>query len=179
MKRTGLLIALVLTLLMAGCTTPSAVDLTEEAIATFPVIDEASLADATDSSVAVDPSLSDKFEAIGFLPIAGQYSRNVTQDDITYTEMFSLGKENFIRIAASDMEQEVFAYNYHTDDFTYLYYFDGDLMTKTKFNVSTGDIIEDESGYAELLRTDADDLKQYFNGLLDESGIQLVDLTSS
>ena len=77
------------------------------------------------------------------------------------------------------MEQEVFAYNYQTDDFTYLYYFDGDLMTKTRFNVATGDVIEDEAGYADLLKTDADDLKVYFTSLLGESGILLTDLTAS
>ncbi len=179
MKKTGLIIVLAITIWLAGCESSPAVDLTDEVIATFPVIDEANLADTTGGSAAAGSNLAEKFETIGFLPISGQFARNVIEDDVTYTELFSLEKENFIRIAASDMEQEVFAYNYQTDDFTYLYYFDGDLMTKTRFNVATGDVIEDEAGYADLLKTDADDLKVYFTSLLGESGILLTDLTAS
>ena len=177
MKKTGLILVLMTVILFSGCTSSSATDLTEEVIATFPVYDEAELATATSSPTA-NLGLAEKFEAIGFMMVSGQYTRNVTEDEITLTEMFALEKTNFIRIAYSDMEQEVFAYNYETDDFTYLYYFDGELMTKTKFNIETGAILEDEAKYADLLTTDAEALKVYFYALLDEAGLEITDLAS-
>jgi hypothetical protein len=93
-----------------------------------------------------------------------------------FMEMFSFDKANFIRIAENDVEREVFAYNYTSDDFTYIYYFDGELVSKTVFNVSTGAILEDEDGFTEYLTTDAEELKIYFNTLLDSSGITLDEL---
>ncbi|MEX1308496.1 MAG: hypothetical protein AB1Z19_08210 [Eubacteriales bacterium] len=177
MKTIRLILVLMVVLLIAGCASTSSVELTDEVIATFPVYDEAELASASNSPTSTS-DLAEKFETIGFVMVSGQYTRNVTEDDITLTEMFALDKTNFIRIAFDDMEQEVFAYNYTTDDFTYLYYFDGELMTKTKIHVDTGAVLEDEAGYADLLTTDAEALKVYFNALIDDAGLTISDLTS-
>jgi hypothetical protein len=85
--------------------------------------------------------------------------------------MFSFDKDTFVRIATSDIEREVFAYNYVSDDFTYIYYFDGDMAAKTVINIGTGAVLEDEQGYAELLTESADELKLYFNDLMEVAGL--------
>ena len=178
MKNKRLIIVLLTGLLLSGCGGAPVAELTDEAIATFPVIDESELS-SDSGGIVEDISLTERFETAGFMQVAGQYTRNVTEDDITLTEMFVMEKYNFLRIANNDMEQEVFAYNYMTDIFTYLYYFDGELMTKTRLVVDTGEVLEDDAGYAELLASDAEALKQYFNVLLAESDIQISDLTPS
>jgi len=177
MKKT-VFILLISLILLSGCNHTPAIDLSEEGIATFPIVDEKDLAKSVDSPMTA-PEMISKFNAIGFENVAGQYSRNVVQDDATITEIFAIEKNNFVRIASSDMEQEVFAYNYQSDDFTYLYYFDGDLMTKTKFNVDTGMILEDEAGYADLLQNDSSALKTYFLSLISQAGLSLDDITLS
>ena len=177
MKKIGLIFVFVTALLFSGCSNTATVDLTEEVIATFPVYDETKT--VAPSSTPVNKDLTEEFETIGFALVSGQYTRIVTEDEAELTEMFALEKSNFIRIAHNDIEQEVFAYNYATDDFTYLYYFDGELMTKTKFNIETGAILEDEAEYADLLMSDAEALKVYFYALLDEAGLEVSDLLPS
>ena len=163
--------------MLTGCATPKAPNLLDEQIATFEV-SEAANQSQNDSSnnLEVPQTVQDKFASINFYMVSGNYCRNVTQDGVEYSEMFIGYKNNFIRIAINEMEQEVFAYNYISDDFTYLYYFDGELLSKTIFNVGTGAIIQDPEDYAELLTTEAEEIKIYFNDLLTTSGLNVNDL---
>lgn len=120
--------------------------------------------------------LNDKFAQIEFYMVSGFYSRKVQQDGLEFIETFALDKNSFVRIAENELEQEVFAYNYRSDDFTYIYYFDGELMSKTIFNVDTGAILQDPDGYTESLKIDAEEIKIYFYALLDTAGLTVEDL---
>ncbi len=164
--------------LLAGCSSDNVVPLTEEPVETFDVQPESPKPTQTASE---DPdedgmTLEEKFAKIEFYPVSGVYSRNVMQDDAKMMEMFSLDKHNFIRLASGEFEREIYAYNYSSDDFTYLYYFDNELMVRTVFNMETGAIIEDDDEYAPLLKTDAEELKQYFLDLIQEAGIDINEL---
>ena len=91
--------------------------------------------------------------------------------NIPYKEIFAVEKDCFIRIGMSESEEEVFSYNYNTDEFTYLYYFADELISKVVYKVSDDKIIEDEDDLAELLKTDAQQLKDYFYELIEQAGI--------
>jgi hypothetical protein len=177
--------------LLTGCAKSNVHKLLEEPIKTFEVIEETAIPENTTSPITtsdvsqnstndntndISQSLDEKFSLIEFNIVSGNYCRNVTADDVKYTEMFVGKKNNFIRVAINDVEQEVFAYNYVSDDFTYLYYYDGELMSKTVFNLKTGEILEDPEEYASLLQTEAEEIKIYFNELLQASGIALEEL---
>lgn len=206
MKKTIIIFVLVI-LVLAGCTKSDVVPLTEEPITTFNVNKETSTPSLTPAETAVasgspiptgntsspvvtpvvspsasptaspEVSLDEKFSKISFFLVAGVYTRNVIQNDMKITEMFTLDKTNFIRIASNDFEQEIYAYNYISDNFTYLYYFDGEMISKTVFNIDTGAILQDIDGYSELLKIDAEDLKSYFFELIAEGGLTIEDIS--
>lgn len=174
-----IIIFLIAIFLLTGCTRSDAPQLLDEPIVTFDVTEVTSIPEENDklpSTQKANQSIEDRFALIDFCVVSGNYSRNVMHDDVEFTEMFVGYKNNFVRVATNDMEQEVFAYNYTTDDFTYLYYFDGELMSKTVFNIETGAVLQDPEGYAELLLTQAEEIKIYFNDLLKASGLTLNDL---
>lgn len=148
-------------------------DIEEEQIETFDVEKADEESNSTFSSSA---SLDEKMNAIDFYLVSDVYSRNVMQDDMEIFEMFALDRSNFVRIATSDLEREVYAYDYVSDDFTYLYYFDGDLTSKTVVNVGTGAVLEDEDGYASKLSEEAIELKEYFYALLSEANMDANEL---
>lgn len=182
-----LVIMIIFILLTAGCEYNAPV-LIDEPIETFevaratiePTINETPAPEkSTEEDDVIDTdgaTLDEKLAKIEFFMVSGYFCRNVLEEDTTITEMFSFDKNSFVRIATSELEREVYAYNYLSDDFTYIYYFDGDLVSKTVFNIDTGAILEDSDGYAELLKADADELKKYFYELMDISGFSLDEL---
>lgn len=192
-----LLFFLIVILLFSGCT-KMAPELTDDSIVTFEVTETTSTPNLASENTTASNSenttqsskdsgafndidekeILEKFASIDFHIVSGNYCRNVTHDDVLYTEMFVTTKKNFVRVANNDVEQEVFAYNYVSDDFTYLYYYDGELMSKTIFNLTTGAIFEDSEEYAKLLKTEAEEIKIYFNDLLKASGLDLDDLNN-
>ena len=115
--------------------------------------------------------LNDKMAKIEFENISGYYTRRAVEEDGEYIEMFSFEKNTFIRISTKGLDREVFAYNYKSDDFTYIYYFDGVMTAKTVMNVGTGAVLEDPEGYAEILSPSADELKDYFKDLMEAAGL--------
>ena len=174
----------------AGCGKEEIKDIDEELIETFEVIkledDSNSSSPVTDSltedkngsSIDENKNIADKFEIIDFYLVSGIYSRNVIQEDIEVLEMFALDRNSFVRVASDDLEREVYAYNYSTDDFTYLYYFDGELTLKTVINVATGAVIEDGDGNASVLLEDSAALKEYFYSLIKSADIEVSELKS-
>lgn len=180
MKIKLITLALALTFLISGCSINKPPELSDEPIETLEVIEfsspEEESSDNTLDVIDSNVSLDEKFLKIDFHCVSGMYTRKVLQDDIELVEMFSFEKNSFIRIASNEMEQEVYAYNYLSDDFTYLYYFDGELMSKTKINLETNAILEDTAEYAELLFADAEELKIYFGDLLEASGLNVEEL---
>ncbi|MCK5129388.1 MAG: hypothetical protein KAQ68_06035 [Clostridiales bacterium] len=183
MKRLSIFL-IIIVLALSGCAVDSAPELAAEDIKTFDVIKETQEAtqptekpQATEESVESEGvTIEEKLAKIDFYLISGFFSRNVVQEEVEYTEMFALDKTSFVRIAQNDVEQEVYAYNYISDDFTYIYYFDGEMTSKTVFNIATGAILQDPDGYTELLTIDAEELKVYFFSLLDASGIIVEEL---
>ena len=172
---------------LTGCFENDINDINDEIIETFevikseeenngssPIIDE--ILGNNNENSTVDTALNDKFASIDFYQIAGIYTRNVQQDDIEVMEMFAQDKNSFLRIASNDLEKEVYAYNYVMDEFTYLYYFDSELISKTVINVTTGKIERDDAGYASLIADDATALKDYFYELINTAGIILDEL---
>ncbi len=172
---------------LTGCFGNDINDINDEIIETFevikseeenngssPIIDE--ILGNNNENSTVDTALNDKFASIDFYQIAGIYTRNVQQDDIEVMEMFAQDKNSFLRIASNDLEKEVYAYNYVMDEFTYLYYFDSELISKTVINVTTGKIERDDAGYASLIADDATALKDYFYELINTAGIILDEL---
>ncbi|MBN2853727.1 MAG: hypothetical protein JXQ23_13405 [Clostridia bacterium] len=149
-----LIISLLIILLSAGCIDSKTISQPETSVQT----------------------LDDKFAQIDFYLVSGIYSRNVLQDNVQVMELFALDKTSFVRTFSNDYEQEVFAYNYISDDFTYLYYFEGDMISKTAFNITTGMTLQDNDGYRELLTQDADELKAYFIDLIDTAGIKTEEI---
>lgn len=172
-----IIILLITILLLTGCARSNAPRLLDEPIVTFDVQEaNDSSQDKQQSTPNISQSVMYKFASIDFKMVSGNLCRNVIQEDTEFSEMFVGNKNNFIRVATNEMEQEVFAYNYISDDFTYLYYFDGELLSKTIFNVGTGAIIQDPEKYAELLFVQAEEIKIYFNDLLLEAGLSLQEL---
>lgn len=184
MKKYFVILLMVL-LLTAGCSKIYTPDIKDENISPA----AASKADDALSEQSAEPTqeatqtetdpavpLEEKMAIIGFEKVSGYYTRKALEEDTEYMEMFSFEKNTFIRITTSDLEREVFAYNYKSDDFTYIYYFDGDIAAKTIINVGTGAVLEDNEGYAELLTLSADELKLYFSSLLEAAGLVPDDL---
>jgi len=178
-----LVVALIMTT-FTGCFGTDIKDINDEVIETFEVIkaeDGDSSIPAVDrlqdsASQVVNAELDAKFAVIEFYNVAGVYSRKVLQDDVEVLEMFAQDRNSFLRVASDNTEQEVYAYNYVTDEFTYLYYFDSELISKTVINVTSGKVKKDDGGYAELIAGDASDLKDYFNNLINTAGITIDEL---
>ncbi len=171
-------IAIICLMIMSGCTTSAPESLSDEEISPIAASKATKIpaAEATqeveeNSSEDTDGLLEDKMGTISFENISGYFTRKAVQDEVEYIEMFAFEKNSFIRIATHELDREVFAYNYKSDDFTYIYYFDGDMTAKTVINVATGAVLEDDGGYAELLTQSADELKGYFKDLLEVAGI--------
>jgi len=174
-----IIIVVVFTLLTAfftGCSKNDIKDIDDEVIETFEVIksDEGSNGNEEDASSNVE--LDEKFAEIDFYLVSDVYSRNVMQEDVEVLEMFAQDRSNFVRVVSNDLDQEVYAYNYESGDFTYLYYFDSELLSKTVINVETGAIIQDDDNYATILKEDADELKDYFYSLIEISNISVAEL---
>ena len=172
-------------LLTTGCSKFNAPDIRDENIEPAEAVKTTDAVSAQESQSPAEEaqeqadtavSLQEKMATAGFEKVSGYYTRKVFEDETEYMEMFSFEKNTFIRITTSDIEREVFAYNYKSDDFTYIYYFDGDMAAKTVINVGTGAVLEDEEGYAELLTLSADELKLYFNSLMEAAGLVPDDL---
>jgi len=179
LKKTIIVLMIVL-LLLSGCVTNNAPDIKGENIQPAQALQAASeptgqdlkpQEEAPKDDAQVTVSLKEKMAIIGFEEISGYYTRKALEDETEYVEMFSFEKTTFIRIATSELEREVFAYNYASDDFTYMYYFDGDMTAKTIINIGTGAVTEDAEGYAELLTENADELKVYFSDLMEAAGL--------
>lgn len=133
-------------------------------------IEEAeSKADMTQDNTTLD----DKMNTITFVRVSNYFMRESMQDDTPYKEIFAVEKDSFIRIGMSDSEEEVFSYNYKTDEFTYLYYFADELISKVVYRVNDDIVIEDEDQLADLLKTDAQLLKDYFYELIEEAEIDI------
>jgi len=180
MKHSGLITLIILLgIFFAACVAPSAPPLAQEVSAT-PLAVEPVQAEATQTPTEQsDPQpqdLSENFAKAEFSMVAGQYTRLIETDEATTTELFALEKQSFVQIVTNDVNQEVFAYNYFSDDFTYLYYFDGDLAAKTKINLETGAVLQDDGGYADLLLPDAENLKLYFYDILEQTNLTVQDL---
>ena len=170
-----LAVFMLMTVILTGCSDSGVRDLDDEAIETFEVIK----ADGDNSSIKTyDTGVGEKLASIGFYAVSGVFSRNVTQEDAEVLEMFTADQNSFLRILENDLEREVYAYNYASDEFTYLYYFDGERVAKTVINVSTGNVVEDDSDYAPLLTEDAAALKAYFYELIGSAGVTLDELTA-
>ena len=114
--------------------------------------------------------------SLSFAPVAGQYVRKSLQGDVEYTEMFAIDKSSFVRAALDETEEEVFAYNYHLDQFTYMYFFEGEMLSKTVYDMGTGKVLADDDDLMELLTGSAQDLKDYFYELLAQAGIGVKEL---
>lgn len=127
-------------------------------------------------SAGLSLSLEERMASLSFVPISGQYVRNSMQGDVKYTEMFVTDKSSFVRAASDESEEEVFAYNYTSDRFTYLYYFEGELLSKVVYDVGADTVLEDTDDLAELLKGEAQALKNYFYALLDAAGIGVEEL---
>lgn len=169
MKKTLIIIFAIITLfLLTSCVAPV---LSDEVDAVFEVTEATPI-----PAPKLPADLTQSFEQAGFFMVAGQYSRRTESEEAIITELFVLEKKNFVQVATTDIEQEVFAYNYVSDDFTYLYYFDGTLMAKTKINLETGAVLEDDAEYADLLWADAENLKQYFYDVLQDADLTVQDI---
>jgi hypothetical protein len=121
-------------------------------------------------------ALENKMASISFNLISNYYVRESMEDGIPYIEIFELDRNDFTRIVLGDIEKEAFSYNYVTDEFTYLYYFSQELISKVVFVVSTNQIIEDADGLAQHLVIDAELLKTYFSTLIQRAGIDINQL---
>ena len=179
--RIKITIFIFITLLMVGCSNNKPKDLISENINTIDLEEETMqdiISEIEQNNKGTNLAVEEKLANIGFKLISGQYTRKVLQEEIEYTEMITTEKNSFLRIASNELEQEVYAYNYESDDFTYLYYFDIELISKTKFNIATGAILVDDEGYAELLTIDAQELKLYFFDLMNEGDLEIEELSS-
>ena len=134
--------------------------------------------DATPAPVGADISLSleERMAVLSFIPVSGQYVRRSLLGDVEYTEMFALDKSTFVRAALNETEEEVFAYNYRLDQFTYMYFFEGEMLSKMVYDIGAETVLEDADGLQELLIGSARDLKDYFFGLLDRAAIGVEEL---
>lgn len=121
-------------------------------------------------------SINDKFELISFTLKDGYYTRTVIQEGSEFVEMFIPEKDSFVRIMNEEDEQEVYSYNYKTTEFTYVYYIADEKVIKVAYNIDKDEVVEDEDDFIDLLKTDAVELKRYFESLIEEVGIELDEL---
>lgn len=187
MKSIPIITIIISVMLLSACSGSPALPLEDEPIATFEVTqtqlsdptaepDDDSTVDQTEPSIVEPLSLDSKFASIEFYQVNGVFTRVLSQDELEITELFSLDKDTFIRVAVNDIDREIFSYNYSSEVFTYLYYLDGELLSKTVINLNTGEVLQDEDQFAQLLITDAEDLRTYFYELLEQSGILIEEI---
>ena len=131
---------------------------------------------ADSSTQADEASLEEKLMTISFAKVSDYYIRDCVQDDTPYQEMFAVETDCFIRIGTGVSEEEVFSYNYKTTEFTYLYYFENELISKVVYNIGADKVFEDDDNLADLLKTDAQLLKDYFEDLIEEADIEVAQL---
>lgn len=137
---------------------------------------DGSIAPDSGGTVETGAALAERMASQFFTMVSGRYVRNCAEGDTEYTEMFLLDKTSFVRAASDDTEEEVFVYDYAADRFTYLYYFEGELLSKVVYDFGTGTVLEDADGLAELVTGDAEALKNYFYGLLTMADIDVSEL---
>lgn len=177
-----LILILVIILLLCGCVKAPALDKDTVAPSPSPTPVEETPIPTPDqgtpepSDTGLSLTLEERMATLSFVPVSGRYARNSIQDNIEYTEMFLIDKSSFIRAALNETEEEVFAYNYENDQFTYLYYFEGELLSKVIYDIGADTVLEDEDALADLLINDAQDLKNYFFVLLDTAEIGVEEL---
>ena len=116
----------------------------------------------------VTESVTEKLESASFLYEDNYYVRNVVQDEGTYREVLDTEANNFMRILNVDSDKEVFDYNYITDTFSYLYYFEDELIMRVVYDYVMGEVLLDEAEQYDNLITDINTLKLYFEDLLEE-----------
>lgn len=123
-----------------------------------------------------ESTLAQKLETLSFEKVSDYYARNVVQDGADITELFVIEEHRFVRIAMSDDEEEVFSYDYAGDEFTYLYFFSGELVTKVVYSIGDDKVIEDEDDFVDLVKTEAIELKAYFESLIEMADISIEEL---
>ncbi|MBT3319687.1 MAG: hypothetical protein HN948_05980 [Clostridia bacterium] len=121
-------------------------------------------------------ALTQKLDTLSFETVSDYYSRNVVQDGVEITEMFVIEEKRFVRIALGDDEEEVFAYNYASDEFTYLYFLADELVVKVVYNIGDDKVIEDEDDFIDLVKIEAIELKEYFTSLIETADISVEEL---
>ena len=120
--------------------------------------------------------LAQKLEILSFEAVSDYYSRNVVQDGASITEMLVIADMRFVRIAMGDDEEEVFAYNYFSDEFTYMYFLADELVVKVVYNIGDDKVIEDKDDFIDLVKIEAIELKEYFESLMETADISDIEL---
>jgi len=128
------------------------------------------------SGAGLSLSLEERMTALSFTPVSGQYVRKSVQGDVAYTEMFVTDRSSFVRAALDETEEEVFVYDYQLDRFTYMYFFEGEMLSKVVYDMAAGTVLEDDDDLSDLLIGSALDLRDYFFELLDTAGIGVDEL---
>jgi len=172
-------VTLLLVGVLAGCSVKQPVNIEDDISTSFDIDKADALSDAQADASVQSPALSieDKFNAISFYPVSNHYCKSVIVNDVEYTEMFLQEKNTFVRASKeNEMDQEIFSYDYVTTDFTYLYYFENELLLQVIVNLETGALLEGDQELAELLTPEAKEIQSYFNELLSLSGLTLEDL---
>ena len=128
--------------------------------------------------VIEDPilSLEEKLEEASFVLNDDYYIREVTQDQTIYEEILNLEEDKFVRITEDGSDKEVFSYNYETDKFNYLYYFDGELINTFVYSYKDEVAEVDEGDLFEALEKEISALKGYFEDLLNSEDILVKEL---
>ena len=128
--------------------------------------------------VIEDPilSLEEKLEEASFVLNDDYYIREVTQDQMIYEEILNLEEDKFVRITEDGSDKEVFSYNYETDKFNYLYYFDGELINTFVYSYKDEVAEVDEGDLFEALEKEISALKGYFEDLLNSEDILVKEL---
>ena len=121
-------------------------------------------------------TLEEKLSEASFVKSGDKYVRDVIQDEITYGETLSTADNIFMRMTNNDGEIEAYSYNYEDDTFTYLYYFDEELILSSTYDYDSEEIISDEGNVHDSLVNDIEDLKNYFNSILEEYDIEIEEL---
>ncbi|MFA7688726.1 MAG: hypothetical protein WCX96_01380 [Bacilli bacterium] len=118
----------------------------------------------------------EKLEGISFVLKDDYYIRKVIQDETTYEEIVHPIDNEFIRMTNIEGEKEVYSYNYEKDTFTYLYYFEDELIMKLIYGYESNKVIEDKNNLYEDLEEDIAALRTYFEDLLEENKIEKDEL---
>ena len=162
--------------LLSGCASAEVKDIKQNIEQNTSKIMEQSTSNIIEQNIKEESALAEKLKALSFEPVSDYYLRNVKQDDADITEMFIPGENSFVRIAMNDDEEEVFSYNYKSDEYCYLYYFSDEQIAKVVYDIGKDKVIEDEYDFFDLVKADAIELKEYFNSLLETADISIEEL---